>query len=54
MRLSLVLSKIKLLREIQNAVDTIDKGKPLPSSAAGDFLQADGVEVTDEDLYEDV
>jgi len=48
------LNEIRLLRRIQHAVDLIEVGKPLPSSAAGDFLQADGVEVTDDDLYEDV
>jgi hypothetical protein len=48
------LEELKTIEKIRAAFDLIDHGKDLPSSDAGDFLKADGVEVTDEDLYEDV
>jgi hypothetical protein len=48
------LEELKTLEHVQDIVRRIDKGENLPSSDAGDFLKADGVEVTDADLNEDV
>ena len=48
------LEELKTLESIQKAAILLNLGKNLPSSRAGDFLQADGIEVTDDDLYEDV
>jgi hypothetical protein len=48
------LEELKTLEHIQEITILIDRGKDLPSSDAGDFLQADGEEVTDDDLFEDV
>jgi len=48
------LEELKTIERIREIVRLIDFGKDLPSSDAGDFLKADGVEVTDGDLYEDV
>ena len=48
------LEELKTLEHVIHVYNLIDHGKDLPSSSAGDFMQADGVGVTDEDLYEDV
>jgi hypothetical protein len=53
-RLLRTLEELKTIERIREIVRLIDFGKDLPSSDAGDFLKADGVEVTDDDLYEDV
>ena len=53
-RLLRTLEELKALEEVLHTFKLIDIGKELPSSRAGDFMQADGVEVTDDDLYEDV
>jgi hypothetical protein len=48
------LEELRTIERIREVAHKIDKGEDLPSSDTGDFLQADGVEVTDDDLYEDV
>jgi hypothetical protein len=48
------LEELKTLEHMQAIFRRIDRGEDLPSSDAGDFLKADGVEVTDADLNEDV